>query len=192
MLPDHEALRARLQTLTAEVEAERAGRQAELAAAEAARAALEEARLQLGRTRGRRRSRWFWSATAAGCLGVLLAGGLAGWGLHRRGERRLAALERETDALQLAIQAGQGRAARATRARDACQARRVPATVVVSSVPSGAEVRLKGVRLGTTPLTLTVPPGTHQLELVAGGKTKPVTVSVDPGTRHSVTVALER
>ena len=46
------------------------------------------------------------------------------------------------------------------------------ASLTIESDPAGAEVVADGVRQGTTPLTLTVAPGDHVLEVVSAGRRK--------------------
>ena len=54
-------------------------------------------------------------------------------------------------------------------------------SVTIESNPPGAEVHLAGVRQGTTPLTLSVPPGTHPLELVLGERRKALNATATAG-----------
>jgi hypothetical protein len=56
-----------------------------------------------------------------------------------------------------------------------------PVPLTIESSPAGAEVRLEGVLRGTTPLTLSVAPGTHALEIVSGERRKTFTASVAAG-----------
>ena len=53
--------------------------------------------------------------------------------------------------------------------------------VNVESDPAGAEVRLDDIVQGTTPLSLTVPPGSHALIVRQGTRTKQLTIDVTRG-----------
>ena len=48
------------------------------------------------------------------------------------------------------------------------------ASLTIESDPPGAEVLIAGVRRGTTPLSLTVAPAEHAIEVVSGGRRKPL------------------
>jgi hypothetical protein len=55
-------------------------------------------------------------------------------------------------------------------------------TLVVESSPPGALVTVDGRDQGTTPISLSLPPGSHSLTL-AGAATRETTVTIDPGGR---------
>ncbi len=50
--------------------------------------------------------------------------------------------------------------------------------LVVESFPPGASVRIKGEEVGLTPLELTIPVGTHEVEVVGEGGTRTLTAEV--------------
>ena len=54
-------------------------------------------------------------------------------------------------------------------------------SVTIESNPPGAEVQLAGVRQGVTPLTLSVPPGTHPIEIVLGDRRKALNATATAG-----------
>jgi hypothetical protein len=56
-----------------------------------------------------------------------------------------------------------------------------PGTLVVESTPPGAQVEIDGTQRGTTPVTLELPPGGHELALTRRGITRRFTVAVRPG-----------
>lgn len=62
--------------------------------------------------------------------------------------------------------------------------------VVISSQPSGAQVRVDGTVHGATPLTVPLAAGRHQLEVVAGGAAATLTTDVVAGHRVSHHVVL--
>ena len=55
------------------------------------------------------------------------------------------------------------------------------ASLTIESVPAGADVLLKGVSQGKTPLTLSVTPGEHDFELVYGERRKPLRAAARAG-----------
>jgi hypothetical protein len=60
-----------------------------------------------------------------------------------------------------------------------------PGTVVVASTPRGSEVIVDGEARGVTPLTLSLPPGDHVLELRRNGLTRRFPISLAPGAELS-------
>lgn len=63
-----------------------------------------------------------------------------------------------------------------------------PGTLVVDSTPPGSEVLLDGARRGLTPLTLTVTPGAHTLELRWRQRTRTFSLDVAPGAEMTQTL----
>ncbi len=63
-----------------------------------------------------------------------------------------------------------------------------PGTLVVDSTPPGSEVLLDGERRGLTPLTLTVTPGAHTLELRWRQRTRTFSLDVAPGAEMTQTL----
>jgi hypothetical protein len=61
----------------------------------------------------------------------------------------------------------------------------IPGTVTVDSKPQGVEVRIDGAVRGVTPLTLSMKPGNHALELRRFGATRKFTLSLGPGAQLS-------
>jgi hypothetical protein len=66
-----------------------------------------------------------------------------------------------------------------------------PARITVQSEPSGASVTIDGRAAGEAPLSLDLPPGSHELALTAGGY-NPVRrkITVDAGVRGLVSIGL--
>jgi hypothetical protein len=56
-----------------------------------------------------------------------------------------------------------------------------PGTLIIESMPSGAEVVVNGEDRGVTPLRLEVPPGDHHVELRRGDAARQLTLHVEPG-----------
>ncbi|WP_027892442.1 PEGA domain-containing protein [Calidithermus chliarophilus] len=70
----------------------------------------------------------------------------------------------------------------ATVTRDLTPVARRNATLVIDTNPQGAQVLMDGRNIGTTPLRVSVAPGTYRLEFVLGGYERSgMTVRVDPG-----------
>jgi hypothetical protein len=63
--------------------------------------------------------------------------------------------------------------------------------LAVNSEPAGAEVRVDGVLRGLTPLTLSLPPGTHSLQLNRAGITRSIPVAVKAGSEATHYVDLQ-
>jgi PEGA domain len=62
-------------------------------------------------------------------------------------------------------------------------------SVTITSEPSGSAVVLDGSTMGATPLTTTIPAGTHQLQV---GNEAPQTITVEAGANASMHVVLAR
>jgi hypothetical protein len=56
-----------------------------------------------------------------------------------------------------------------------------PATLTVTTRPEGAQVSLDGEPRGVTPLTLSVPPGEHQLRVRVGSQERVLSLTAAPG-----------
>jgi hypothetical protein len=68
---------------------------------------------------------------------------------------------------------------------------RSPATLAVDSQPTGAQVLLDGVRVGTTPMELRVPSGAHRVEVrLAGREARARSFTATPGVRERWQVTL--
>jgi hypothetical protein len=65
-------------------------------------------------------------------------------------------------------------------------------TVSVTTVPSGAEVFVDGQAHGATPVSLTLAPGAHTLELRGNGAPRTIPITVAPGQQISQYVELGR
>jgi serine/threonine protein kinase len=65
-------------------------------------------------------------------------------------------------------------------------------TVTVNSNPVGAQVVVDGELRGVTPTTLTLPSGTHKLELRGGGEPRTIAVAVAPGAQISQYIELAK
>jgi hypothetical protein len=63
-----------------------------------------------------------------------------------------------------------------------------PGTLVVESTPAGAQVEVDGMQRGTTPLTLDLPPGNHDLTLTRRNITRRFAVAVHPGEQTTQTL----
>jgi hypothetical protein len=63
-----------------------------------------------------------------------------------------------------------------------------PGTLVVESTPAGAQVEVDGMQRGTTPLTLDLPPGNHDLTLTRRNITRRFAVAVHPGEQTPQTL----
>ena len=67
------------------------------------------------------------------------------------------------------------------------------ARLVVTSNPEGAEVRLDGELVGTTPTDTEVPPGSYELTVYQNGyRTESKNVSLEPATQAQYSLALKR
>ena len=65
-------------------------------------------------------------------------------------------------------------------------------TLVVETNPAGVPVRIDGESRGVTPLTVTLPPGPHALDLVYGGDHRAVPVTITAGSLMSQYIELPR
>jgi hypothetical protein len=65
-----------------------------------------------------------------------------------------------------------------------------PATVMVKSLPDGAEIELDGAFVGSTPAMLAVPPGQHAFLVKQGAATWSRTIQVQPGSSITVNAML--
>ncbi len=63
-----------------------------------------------------------------------------------------------------------------------------PGTLVVESTPPGAQVEIDGTQRGTTPVTLELPSGSHEIALTRRGITRRFTVAISPGEQTSQTL----
>lgn len=99
---------------------------------------------------------------------------------RRSGRRLRAALATAAVLVALAIGVATGVRWVAGRAR--------PGTLVVESTPPGSEVWVDGDRRGLTPLTLTVSPGRHTLELRWRGRTRTFPLDVAPAAALTQTL----
>lgn len=63
-----------------------------------------------------------------------------------------------------------------------------PGTLVVESTPPGAQVEIDGAQRGTTPVTLELPSGSHEIALTRRGITRRFTVAISPGEQTSQTL----
>ena len=61
-------------------------------------------------------------------------------------------------------------------------------TLVVESTPPGAQVEIDGTQRGTTPVTLELPSGSHEIALTRRGITRRFTVAISPGEQTSQTL----
>ena len=79
----------------------------------------------------------------------------------------------------IAVIASGGYALRGWKAGDVAAA---SASVTIESLPAGAEVFAGGASKGKTPLTLVVPPGDHEFQLVHEGRSKSLRATAREGT----------
>ena len=63
-------------------------------------------------------------------------------------------------------------------------------TLVITTNPSGAQVLVDGRARGVTPLTLTLPAGSHRLELRAGGGSRAIPINITAGTQATQYIEL--
>ncbi len=105
---------------------------------------------------------------------------------------RLGKLQDAYDTLQRYLQQSPGASDRAEVERKAADLASVPATLVLSSEPSGAAIKLDGQDTGKhTPAELSVMRGEHTLELtLSGHQSQTVTVQARIGARHELQAAL--
>jgi serine/threonine protein kinase len=68
----------------------------------------------------------------------------------------------------------------------------VSGTLAVTTNPAGAETLVDGVRRGTTPLTLTLPAGSHKVELRGHGEPRIIPVTIAPGAQVTQYVDLPK
>jgi hypothetical protein len=63
-------------------------------------------------------------------------------------------------------------------------------TLVITTNPSGAQVLVDGRSRGVTPLTLTLPAGSHRLELRSGGGSRAIPINITAGTQATQYIEL--
>lgn len=68
----------------------------------------------------------------------------------------------------------------------------VTGTLVISTNPAGAEALVDGTRRGTTPLTLTLPAGSHKVELRGQGEARIIPVTIAAGAQVAQYVDLPK
>src|SRR5262245_37596648 len=81
---------------------------------------------------------------------------------------------------------------RALVAPPAPQAAEATGTLNVATNPAGAEVWVDGQRTGVTPLTVTLKPGPHDVELRGGGEPRLMPITITAGTQVAQYIELPR